>query len=113
MEINFINVPTQYQPLIKKTVKDFFHNYPISQRAAVNIQFVSSRKIRALNKKYRQCDEPTDVLSFPIWKKLDGIPDKTKLDLGDIIICPQETRLTEELPKLVIHSLRHLIGKHH
>lgn len=113
MEINFINVPAQYHSLIKKTVKDFFKNYRISHQASVNVQFVSSQKIRALNKKYRRRDESTDVLSFPIWSKLEEMPKGTRLDLGDIIICPQETSLVEELPKLVTHSLRHLIGKHH
>ncbi len=113
MQTNFINVPLRYHLLIKKVVKDFLEKYRINPQASVNVQFVSSQKIRDLNKKYRQRDESTDVLSFPIWPNPEEMPKRGEIDLGDIIICPQETSLAGRLEKLVRHSLRHLIGKHH
>jgi probable rRNA maturation factor len=85
----------------------------------VSVVVVGKRKIRGLNRKYRQLDEPTDVLSFPQdgSRGPDGI-----LRLGDIVISyPEvigqaitENKLVDQkLNELVEHGLRHLLGEHH
>ena len=113
MNVNLINVPLSSHKIVKKTVEDFFLHQSINRDGVVNISFVSQFQIRNLNKKYRQVNRSTDVLSFPIWKDIKEIPKKGKVALGDIFICPKETEIDKNLSELISHSLNHLIGKHH
>jgi probable rRNA maturation factor len=76
--------------------------------------------LRRLNKKYRKMDKITDVISFAM---LEGEgPDIPHTNLGDIYISLPRTRrqarqyrvtYEEELKRLVIHGLLHLIGYDH
>ena len=98
--------------------------YPDSKNyefAEISITFTDSENIRELNNQYRNIDESTDVLSFPL---LDdepvGIPELPVLALGDIVICPEEVkRLHSELSDseglclMIAHSFLHLLGFDH
>ena len=88
--------------------------------AEISLTFTSPDEIRALNNEYRNIDEATDVLSFPM---IDadimpaGMP---ALLLGDIVICPEEvSRLHPELSRdegiclKIAHSFLHLLGYDH
>lgn len=76
--------------------------------------------LRRLNKKYRKIDKITDVISFAM---LEGeSPDIPHTNLGDIYISLPRTRrqarqykvsYEEELKRLVIHGLLHLVGYDH
>jgi probable rRNA maturation factor len=112
MKVYFVSVPCQLRPIVNQTVEEFWKSHGLNPRASLNVEFVNPEKIRQLNKKYRQIDETTDVLSFPLWENLKSIPEKGQVSLGDIFICPEEINLNQELPKLIKHSLNHLIGKH-
>lgn len=112
----------KYSKMIKTTVDHFFLDKKINPETIVSFNFVSKAKIKTLNKKYRQIDQETDVLSFPIWENLTQIPKKGTTNLGDVFICLSILRLnaqkegkdeTEELQGIIAHSLNHLIGKHH
>lgn len=112
----------QYQPLIKQEVKRFFKDLKINPEAVVNFTFITPKKIQILNKKYRHQNQPTDVLSFPIWQNLSQIPKTGVVNLGDIFICPEavaenakKSKIDFEIErnKIIQHSLNHLIGKHH
>lgn len=79
------------------------------------IAFVSDRQIKDLNKRYRNFEKPTDVLSFPA-------EDETGANLGDIAISleraevqAQENGLTleNEIAQLILHGLLHLCGYDH
>ncbi len=93
----------------------------------VSITIVGNRRMRALNRRYRQIDATTDVLSFPqndpsqpghaFVEAPDGI-----LRMGDIIVSyPQaveeaaaENKLVDDqITFLVLHGLDHLMGIHH
>ncbi|MBQ7267999.1 MAG: rRNA maturation RNase YbeY, partial [Synergistaceae bacterium] len=67
-------------------------------KAEISITFMKPEEIRALNREYRDVDEATDVLSFPM---IDGLPEGLPvLMLGDIVICPEKTlELHPELPE--------------
>ena len=78
----------------------------------VSVAFVSNEQIKELNKKYRNKDEATDVLSFPIDNEI----------LGDIIISTQRAAeqaeeyghsLERELAYLTVHGILHLFGYDH
>jgi len=73
------------------------------------VHFVLPDEIRALNKKWRGMDEPTDVLAFPLG---DFNPAAGKVELGDVIICREcAGGLSEEY--LFLHGLLHLMGYTH
>ncbi|MDO8575292.1 MAG: rRNA maturation RNase YbeY [bacterium] len=77
----------------------------------LSLNIVGTKKIKELNKKYRNIDEPTDILSFPLDKKT-----------GEIYINPEWTnkkakKFGRDFPNffafLFIHGLVHLIGYDH
>ncbi len=95
--------------------------YPKSKNfeaAEISLTFVAPDDIRALNREYRNVDESTDVLSFPMIE--DEFFEIPVLILGDIVICPEETaRLHPELNEreaiclMIAHSFLHLLGFDH
>lgn len=122
MKINWENIDSQNRKIIQKVTNDFFENLKISPELEVSFHFLSPSAIKSLNQKYREKNESTDVLSFPLWPNLKSIPQKGVVHLGDIFICPEileqnaqkyQTLVDQELKKIIHHSLNHLIGKHH
>lgn len=93
--------------------------YPASlnyELAEISIIIMKPEDIRILNHEYRDVDESTDVLSFPMEIE-ENMP---VLLLGDIVICPEEvSRLHPELESheamclMIAHSFLHLIGYDH
>ncbi|KJJ84725.1 protein belonging to Uncharacterized protein family UPF0054 [Candidatus Omnitrophus magneticus] len=83
----------------------------------VNITFVSSNKMRALNKKYLNQNYATDVLAF---NSEDFLHNKQRAKFfGDIIICPETAKkncvtfgtvFEDEIRLYVIHGILHLAG---
>ena len=78
-----------------------------------SIIFVDEKEIRKLNKRYRDIDKPTDVLSFN--SEEDGY-------LGDILIAKSvvasyarkfSVPFEEELKRDIIHGIMHLLGYDH
>ena len=100
----------------------------IKGKAEVNVTIVGDRRMHDLNKTYRNIDDTTDVLSFPLndasqpstspfVEAPDGI-----LRLGDIVVSfPQaveeaaaENKLVDDqIVFLALHGLNHLLGIHH
>jgi probable rRNA maturation factor len=81
--------------------------------------FVGNRQMTSLNSLYRGVNMTTDVLSFPL---ADGRPSGPYELLGDIVVCIPKTvsqakkykvPFYEELLRLLIHGLLHLIGYDH
>ena len=80
-------------------------------------------EIKKLNKKFRNKNKSTDVLSFPFYEKKqlnDIIKSEKEVYLGDIIINlskiknkKNKTQFQQELNKLWIHGLVHLFGYQH
>ena len=85
-------------------------------RGQVNVMLTSSRDIRALNRRFRGEDKPTDVLSFP------PVPAVAEAFSGDIVISTdiacRNARLyqhapAQELKILILHGMLHLAGYDH
>ena len=82
-----------------------------------------AKEIKSLNKKFRKKNKSTDVLSFPFYKKNqlnNKIRKEKEVYLGDIIINLSQVKkknnkakFKEELNKLWIHGLLHLLGYDH
>ena len=83
----------------------------------INLVFTTDRRIRALNKKFRNLDSPTDVLSFGF-----DDPEDPEDTFGEIYISVPTARrqteqygttLTDELLRLACHGMLHLFGYDH
>lgn len=90
------------------------------KQAELGLLFVNNRRMRILNKTYRQMDRATDVLAFPMREGLGG--DLHPNVLGDVVISLEmvavEARLyqrktDEQLLILLIHGILHLLGYDH
>lgn len=75
------------------------------------------QRMQSLNRKYRRKNKVTDILSFPVNQKVEGVQ-----DLGDIIVCPTyieskykkySQTLKQHYTILLIHGLFHLLGEDH
>jgi len=104
------------RPKIRTIVEDYLRDLGIDD-VEVSVAVVGSRKIKQLNKKWRNLDEPTTVLTFALEesRNLDGV-----LRIGDIIISYPEARIIAQednldmdsaIGKLLIHGLGNLFGK--
>ena len=87
----------------------------------IGILLMGDDDIRQLNKKFRDYDEATDVLSFPQNSDEDP-PIPGEMILGDIAISLDKAKiqakehglkLKEELILLLIHGILHLLGYDH
>lgn len=83
----------------------------LGKEYSLSIAYVNEKKSKEINKKYRNIDKPTNVLSFSLHK-----------DMGEIVLCKNVIR--KELKKfdrtfeqlvgyLVIHGMLHLKGMEH
>ena len=78
----------------------------------ISVVFADMEEIQDLNRRFRNVDKPTNVLSFPN----DGI------FLGDIVLCydvirkealEQNKMFDSHMIHLVVHSILHLLGYDH
>ena len=84
----------------------------------INIQVVDAETIRSLNKKYRNQDRSTNVLSFET-----GLPEWINSEfLGDIVLCPAIIRVEASRYRksnrsrwahMLVHGTLHLLGMSH
>ncbi len=118
-------------PVDRKKIKAAIEEALVGQvhrDAEVSVSVVGDRRMRELNKKYRQLDKTTDVLSFGLNDPTVQIPAEfveapdDVLRLGDIVVSyPQavaeareeNTLVHDRVVFLVLHGLDHLLGKHH
>ena len=109
--------------------KDFFFNslvsfFPkkykfIKSKIRLTILLSDNKNIKKLNKKFRNKNTPTDVLSFPLEKKLSL---KKNIYLGDIIISYEfmhkpkilnNLEFKDKVTKTFIHGFLHLLSYDH
>lgn len=85
--------------------------------AGISITFVTDRRIASLNWKHLRHRGPTDVISFALERGFEGAP-----LTGDIYIAPDVARRNaqaeghgtrEELLRLVVHGVLHVVGHDH
>ncbi len=129
-----------YEDIITRVVTQAMDYEKCPYEAEVNVVLTDNESIHAINKEYREVDNPTDVLSFPMIQyetpaDFDALeadmdanpqdyfnPDSGELVLGDIIISVEKVKeqaekyghsTTRELAFLVAHSMMHLFGYDH
>ena len=130
-EINFLDIEEkqEYVDIIKMVLEECFIEEKMnSSNLYISVTLTNGENIRNINKKYRNIDKETDVLSFTIFEK-EEIEEKiinndnqVKDILGDIIISiprveeqAQEYGHTfkRELAYMVVHGFYHLMGYDH
>ncbi|WP_196593260.1 rRNA maturation RNase YbeY [Pectinatus sottacetonis] len=108
---------------INRTVKKIAKIYGL-QNSEVSITLTDNKNIHELNKKYRNIDRSTDVLSFALNEaqepELSGGPD---IDiLGDIVISMEKIfeqareyghSVEREIAFITTHGMLHLLGYDH
>lgn len=121
-------LPEKFLPEVKDLIELGGKKIGHSNDTEISINFISDNKIHEINKKYRNKDRITDVISFAIEDgenpmlldifKKEGIP----RDIGDLFIAPHFVfqRAIElnhsqerELGYTVVHGLLHLSGYDH
>ena len=91
----------------------------INKRIFLTLLLSNNKGIKKLNKKFRNKNKPTDILSFPFQKKIKL---KDKLYLGDIIISynfmnipknQNNNLFKDKVIKTFIHGFLHLLSFDH
>ncbi len=87
------------------------------RHALVSITFVGRRRIASLNEQHLGHRGPTDVISFAFERATRAEP-----VIGDVYVAPEVARenaaarrigLREELTRLVVHGVLHILGHDH
>ena len=112
--------------LIRHTILETLDYEGMENDAEVSVTFVDDEGIRALNKKFRNMDKPTDVLSFPLLdyegESEEPFFDELCHNLGDIVISLERAMaqanefghsFEREVAFLTAHSMLHLLGYDH
>lgn len=117
------NFDFENEKLIENIAKAVLESENFSMDTEISFSLVSNKEIREINKKYRNIDKETDVLSFPLIDfENEKVPNKGTIILGDIIISIEKTisqakeyghSVTREIAFLTAHSMYHLLGYDH
>ena len=127
ISIDVVSESNLWSKKIKKTniffntlVKVFPKKYRfIKKKVSLTILLSNNKNIKKLNKKFRNKNKATDVLSFPSEKKINI---KKSPYIGDIVISydfmnkPKALSILEfknKVIKIFIHGFLHLLGHDH
>ena len=128
IQYNGIEENKEYIEIINKVLKECFSNEGLDKlKLYISITLTNPEEIQKINKKYRNIDKPTDVLSFPMFQKEeieDLISSNYEIEdvLGDIIISIPKVKeqaneyghsFERELAYMVVHGFYHLMGYDH
>ena len=119
-----IRIPTGVRMLVRRCCNAVLVHEGFEGSAGISVRFVNDETIHQLNKEFRNVDNSTDVLSFPLGE--DGVYDinhdtGAKM-LGDIVISIEHAimqsklydhSLQREIAFLTVHSMFHLLGYDH
>ncbi len=108
------------EEIIDKIFKEVSNIVNKKQKWILNIVFLDDDSIKNLNKKYRNIDKTTDVLSFHYFDdfsnlKNEDIAWEIVMSINKIKSQAKEYAWTEEQEfyKLLIHSILHILGYDH
>lgn len=128
VEIEYLDLEKskKYEEIIEKVLKECFTTENLeNSKLYISIILTNPENIKKINNQYRNINNETDVLSFPIFEK-NEIDIAKKLDypeaLGDIIISIEKVKqqaieyehsFERELAYMVVHGFYHLLGEDH
>ena len=119
-----VKLPKGTRLLIRKACKTtlIYENFP--DNAEIDVSIVDDETIKQLNYEFRNIDNSTDVLSFPLGENgiYDKNPETGACLLGDIVISIDHAlhqadiyghSPEREIAFLTVHSMLHLLGYDH
>ena len=118
-----IKVTYAVKILIRSAIVETLALEGFERNAQVSVTFVDNEGIHEINRKFRNIDRPTDVLSFPLLGD-DDLPDDKlfSVSLGDIVLSLERAKeqamefghsFEREVAFLTAHSVLHLLGYDH
>lgn len=123
---NLENVDYNLKMAVRRAISATLGEEDFSFPAEVSVTFCDNAYIKKLNKKYRNKNSHTDVLSFPMYDFPEDegelFPGDEALSLGDIVISVERAAeqakelgntFEREVAFLAIHSTLHLLGYDH
>ena len=128
IQYNGIEQNNEYDELINKVINECFKTEGLDKlKLYISITLTVPEVIQDANKKYRNIDKPTDVLSFPMFEKQElqeMLKNGYEVEdvLGDLIISIPKVReqaveyghsFERELSYMVVHGFYHLMGYDH
>lgn len=119
-----VRIPTGLRLLVRRACIAVLREEKFDGNAEVSVTFVDDEEIRDMNQKFREIDNATDVLSFPLGE--DGTYDVNPATgaklLGDVVISLERAQkqaeefghsMEREVCYLSVHSMLHLLGYDH
>ncbi len=127
-EIEYLDIEENntYEETINKVLEECFTTeFLQNTKLYISITLTNPENIREYNKKFRNIDKETDVLSFPMFEKyeISELKDyEYEEPLGDIVISVERVKeqaieyghsFERELSYMVVHGFYHLMGEDH
>ena len=126
-----VRAPRWFPRVIKRAMRFALHAEGVNISCEINVLITDDRGIHEINRKFRNVDRPTDVLSFPMQSLVPGAfdpdmsqanPETGRLMLGDMAVSAEKVKkqaeeygntYQRELSYLTVHSCLHLLGYDH
>lgn len=129
-EIEFLEIEENntYSDLINRVITKCFEVENLQKtKLYISVTLTTPEQIRKINKKFRQVDKETDVLSFPMFEKEEILQFKKKEPefeetLGDIVVSVDRVKeqakeyghsFERELAYMIVHGFYHIMGEDH
>ena len=130
-EVEYLGIEKkeEYETTIKKVLEKCFQEEKLDKtKLYIEITLTTPEQIQEINKKFRNIDKATDVLSFPIFEKEEieiGLKEnkfQNKNILGSIVISIEKVKeqakeyghsFERELSYMLVHGFYHLMGYDH
>jgi len=117
-----VKISDELMALIRQGIVATLESEEIYEDVEVSLLLIDNKEIKHLNNEYRNVNEATDVLSFPMYDDLEEALDEDYLYLGDIVISGERAveqakdyghSVEREIGYLTVHSVLHLLGYDH
>ena len=124
-----IDEKEEYKNVIEKVLSQCFKEEKLkNSKLCITVTLTTPETIQEINKRYRNIDRATDVLSFPMFEKdeLDKKIQKNDFEnediLGDIVVSVDKVKeqaieyghsFERELSYMIVHGFYHLMGYDH
>lgn len=114
-----------FKKVIREAILATLRHEDFPYDASVSVTLCDNAHIKKLNRKFRNKNSSTDVLSFPMYDfrtECDIFAPGETVELGDVVISLERARVQakeigntflEEVAFLVVHSILHLLGYDH
>lgn len=126
-EIEFLDIEEnkEIEKLVKRVAEKCFEVENLKEKNLyLSVTLTDPKNIRITNKKFRNIDKETDVLSFPMFEKdeIEKLTGEYPEALGDIMVSIERVKaqaieyghsFERELSYMIVHGFYHLMGYDH